>query len=186
MSSKIHHNTAKKAKKHGLTIKSVENEFEVHGMTGGLLAMHASASVALDRAIAKINDGLKPVATPEPKKAKPARKPRDEDEDEGDELEDEPEEGNSVVKHKYKQVYKGRPLKISCSDDLAVQIARHLKVKDEDGKLRIDPVKLQAFARANNVWDPKYSHLNVGMRRMNVVNRLRAKIRRDNHKVVWG
>lgn len=193
MSAKVHHATAKKAKKFGVELVAVENEFEAR-KDGKTLACHASASVAFEKAIKKLNA---PKATAKellvaavrkinkPKKAKTAR-----DEDESDEEieeieEDEPEEGRSIVKHKYKTAYKARPLKISCSDDLAVQIAKHLKVKDEDGKLRVDGAKLKVFARANGCWDPKYGNLNLGMQRMNVVNRLRAKIRRDKHTVVW-
>ena len=45
--------------------------------------------------------------------------------------------------------------------------------------------KLAAFAKANGCWDDKYDKLpNPGLIRMNVLNRLRAKIRKG-HKVIW-
>lgn len=47
------------------------------------------------------------------------------------------------------------------------------------------PEQLKSFAVANDVWDDKYDALpNPGLRRMNVVNRLRAKIKKG-HKVAW-
>ena len=44
--------------------------------------------------------------------------------------------------------------------------------KGEDGK--VDPDKLAKVAKANKVDLDKYSHLNIGMQRMNVGNRLRG------------
>lgn len=199
MSSRIHHATAKKARKFGVELVAVWNEFEAR-KNGQTLACHASASVALEKAIAKLGAkdaaAIKRIATRGMGKRKAkerdtirTRGAKDYNEDEllGEGELDEPEgEGRSIIKVKYKQAYKARVLKISCSDDLAVQLAKHLKIKDEDGKLRIDGAKLKSFARANGCWDPKYADLNVGMQRMNVINRLRAKIRRDKHVVVWG
>lgn len=203
MSSKIHHNTAKKAKKHGVELVSVENEFEARH-DGRTLASHASASVALDKALMlldpegvagkqdadlkRTNKAAAAIRAMIKPKAKKAKKPRRaiSDEDGEDDEDGDGDEGKSIVGAKYKARYKVRMLKTSCSDDLAVQIAEHIKTKDEEtGELRVDEVLLKRFAQANGCWDPKYAHLNVGMRRMNVVNRLRGKIRRDEHKVVW-
>lgn len=62
------------------------------------------------------------------------------------------------------------------SDDIVQQI------KDRCG---MDVTKLKSFATANGVWDDKYASLpNPGLVRMNVVNRLRAKVRKG-HAVVW-
>lgn len=61
-------------------------------------------------------------------------------------------------------------------DDLPLQI------KERFG---LDAAKLKAFALANGCWDDKYAAMpNVGLQRMNVVNRLRAKVRKG-HKVKW-
>lgn len=97
------------------------------------------------------------------------------DDDEGE------SEGRSVVKRTYKQRY--RPFKSTCGDELAQLVAGHLKVKTEDG-VRIDTDRLRKFATANDCWQPGYSNLNVGMQRMNVVNRLRAKVKKG-HDIVW-
>jgi hypothetical protein len=51
-------------------------------------------------------------------------------------------------------------------------------------KGRTDPAKLEAFARDNGVWRDGYLRLNVGMRRMNIGNRVRGKQRRGE-QIVW-
>jgi len=50
-----------------------------------------------------------------------------------------------------------------------------------------DDARLQQFATANGCWQDKYLELpNNGLRRMNVLNRLRAKIKNDPaYVVVW-
>jgi len=58
-------------------------------------------------------------------------------------------------------------------------------IEDESGDRRIDLTKLRRFALANDCWNPEYMKLNPGMQRMNVVNRLRAKVRRDAYEVKW-
>lgn len=191
MATRVHHATAKRAKKLGLVIEAIENEFTV-SKDGVQLASHASASVALDAAVAKLNDdplarvakATKAIRAASKPKAKKARKVADEDGDEDGDEDDKPE-GNSIIKRKYKESYKQRALKVSCSDEIAVHLAAHLKVKGDDGKPRIDPAALKRLAQANGCWDPKYVHLNMGQQRMNVVNRLRAKVRRDQHDIVW-
>jgi hypothetical protein len=183
MTTKIHHNTAKKAKAAGITLV-VEGQDIVAMIGDRRLASHMSGSVALDQAIAKLNGSTAPVVA----KAKPRKLPiEDDDEQDDDEQDDEDQDedqDNSIVKQKYKTRYK--PFRMTCGDDLAQAISAHVKeMDDEAGAPRIDPVKLKRFAQANGVWDPKYVNLNVGMRRMNCANRLRAKVRKG-HVVVWG
>ena len=64
----------------------------------------------------------------------------------------------------------------------------HLEIDftNEKGKVvrRIDTGKLRALAEANEVWDDKYARLNPGQQRMNVGNRLRAKIKKGED-IVW-
>lgn len=186
--ARIHHNTVKKAASHGIAL-SVEGDTIV-ATKGNLVVRHADAKVALEMLLAKL-------APAKPVKVKRARKPRDEDEgddeggeDEGDELpegeesdDEESDEGKSVVKRKYKQAY--RPFKMTCGDDISVQVSRHVMVKDDgDDKPHLDVKKLYRFAMANDCWSPDYNKLNPGMRRMNVANRLRAKVRKG-HKINW-
>lgn len=62
------------------------------------------------------------------------------------------------------------------------------KVPPDDMPERLkgyDPAALKAFAVNNGVWDDKYATLpNPGLVRMNVVNRLRAKVRKG-HQIRW-
>jgi hypothetical protein len=63
------------------------------------------------------------------------------------------------------------------ADDLGARLAEYAT----------DDAKLKKFGLANGVWDDKYLSLpNPGLRRMNVMNRLRNKIKKDaGYKVVW-
>lgn len=64
-------------------------------------------------------------------------------------------------------------------DDLGTRVVTHTTT---DGKF--DGVKLRKFAEANGVWQERYVSLNNGLQRMNVVNRLRGKVK-TGHVVVW-
>lgn len=69
-----------------------------------------------------------------------------------------------------------KPKPKAAIDDLGAQVSAFV-----DG----DAAKLKKFAQANDCWDAKYDALpSAGLRRMNVVNRLRAKVRKG-HQVVW-
>lgn len=100
----------------------------------------------------------------------------------GDTDEEGEDDGRSVVKKAYKRAYK--PFKSKCGDDLSKLISAHLQFKDEDGRVRTDEAKLEAFAKANDCWVNEYRFLNVGMRRMNVANRLRGKVKKGG-EVIW-
>jgi hypothetical protein len=183
----IHHNTLKRAAKFGLILTTVEladssTAFEViHD--GVVLSTASDPKDALDLAILAIAEGKAPApkkkskkATKMPAKAK-APKPRDEEDvDDEEDIDDEEDAGKSVVKPKYRTKY--RPHKMTCGDALSQQIRREFMTKKDpdSGKPRLDWVRFTAFAKANDCWDAKYAHLNPGMKRMNVVNRLRAKI----------
>jgi len=122
-------------------------------------------------------------------KKAPKRKMRVEEDDEEepedepvDDLEEEDDEPKSVIKRKYKERY--RPHRMTNGDDTARLVGEHVKFKDEDGKMRVDQEKLEHFAKRNGCWDERYRRLNGGMRRMNIVNRLRAKLRKG-HEIIW-
>jgi len=90
--------------------------------------------------------------------------------------------GRSIVKSKYKQLYK--PHKDKSGDDLSFQINKHVSREDDAGDMKINLDALRKFAKANGCWQEGYTNLksrtggwNAGMARMNVANRLRAKIR---------
>lgn len=105
------------------------------------------------------------------------------DDAEGD---DEEGETKSIVKPKYRALY--RPHKNTNGDGLAAQLRDYLTYEDDEtGETRIDGALLKRFAVANGCWVESYSSLkNVGMRRMNCANRLRAKLRKDpEFKIDW-
>jgi len=107
----------------------------------------------------------------------------EEDESNDSESSDEDsDEGKSIIKAKYKTRY--RPFKMTCGDDISQLVTKHVTVDlGKDGK-HVDRSKLEHFAKLNSCWDAKYASLNVGMVRMNVANRLRAKVR-HGHEIVW-
>lgn len=95
--------------------------------------------------------------------------------DEGDEQADEETESKSIVKRKYKKLY--RPHHDTNGDGLSDQIRSHVSKENEAGEMRIDVSALKRFAIANDVWQASYGLLNVGQMKMNITNRLRGLIR---------
>lgn len=61
------------------------------------------------------------------------------------------------------------------SDDLGAKVSELCGV---------DRAKLRKFAQANGVWDDKYAALSNGLARMNIVNRLRGKVKKG-YAVKW-
>lgn len=202
MSVRIHHATAAKARKVG--VRLVIDDGDVVALKGDReLARGLQGNLVLDRAIGKLEAAgdIGVLVQREAKRRRRAtRDPVDEDFEGGDENgndandevdaaegeDEESDEPKSVIKKKYKDRYK--PHRNTCGDDLRKQIFQHISVLGEGnkkGKRVIDKTKLRRFFNANGCWDPAYANLNVGMQSMNCSNRLRAKIRRDKHVVVW-
>lgn len=193
MTIKLHHNTVKKAASHKIVLTVVEGEVVASTKDGVKLASGLMGNKVLDEAIAKLGAPIvearakaKAAKKKAPKKAKRVVEEDDEELAEGDEAngdEDDAPEGKGMIKAKYKKVYK--PFKMTNGDDLNQLLAEHLKYKDPDGKMRVNQTKLVKFAKANDCWVDGYKHLNVGQQRLNVGNRLRAKIKKG-HVVSWG
>ncbi len=196
MTIKIHHNTAKRAARFGVTLTVSENEVEA-SKDGCVLASAPQANVALDKAIAVIErshnedeEGYEPEGDDDFEGEGQDDAEGDVDEEAGeDEEEGEDEDsGHSIVKLKYKKIY--RPFKQTCGDDLARRISTAIKVAvtvvTKSGKtkkvMRIDPKRLQRLARMNGVWSDEYLKLNIGQARMNVGNRLR-KLAKDGVEI---
>lgn len=89
--------------------------------------------------------------------------------------EEEEKESHSIVPPKYRARYK--PFKDTNGDGLSEQIKAHVSSENDAGEVRLSFSKLRRFAEANGCWSNDYSHLNHGQMKMNVTNRLRAKIR---------
>src|SRR5882672_7948708 len=167
---KVHHNTAKKARTHGITLNVLENEI-VASKNGTTLASGPQGNLVLDQAIARLNGSL----TGQPgSRAKLAaafkgnkqvlvtkQVPDEETEDDGagdEEIEDDHPEGASIIKRKYKEAY--RPHQMTCGDDLARDISAHVSETVEiDGKevIRVSLAKLRKFAKANECWVEGYA-----------------------------
>lgn len=190
MTIKLHHNTIKKAASHKIVLTVVEGEVVASTRDGVKLASGLMGNKVLDEAITKLGAPIvearavaKAAKKKAPKKAKRVVESDEGSEDEQEEGdEDDAPEGKGMIKAKYKKVYK--PFKMTNGDDLNLLLAEHLKYKDENGKLRINQVKLVKFAKANDCWVDGYKHLNVGQQRLNVGNRLRARIKKG-HVVSW-
>lgn len=189
---RIHHATAAKARKFKITLTIEENEVVATGPKGERLASGLQGNKVLEDAITKLTGKpAKGVAKAEkkakPAKAKKARKAKRHSEEEAEEdMEDEggDEEGQSrsVVKAKYKALYK--PHKNRSGDELSHRMNAHCSREDDDGEVKINLDALRKFAKANGVWVEGYASLrsrvgtfNGGMAMMNVNNRLRAKLR---------
>lgn len=209
---RIHHATAAKARKFKVELTIEDNEVIATAKDGTVLATGLQANKVLEEAITKLTGHpakKKAVKAATPKKARASKDEDGEEDEEGDEEEGDEEEaveelepeddseadqGKSLVKSKYKKLYK--PHKDKCGDDLSERLNAHVSVKTEDG-LRIDLKKLRKFAEANDCWVPAYASLksrtggwNAGMARMNVANRLRGKIRQakkagEEYEIVW-
>jgi hypothetical protein len=121
--------------------------------------------------------------------------PEPETEGADDDDDSDADQGKSIVKAKYRAKYK--PTKDKCGDELSFQISEFITVEDDAGDKKISKKLLRAFAEANGCWVPAYGSFvsrtgdwNGGMARMNVANRLRAKIRQakkaeTEFKIVW-
>lgn len=166
--ARVHHATAKKAAKFGIEITEKDGEF-VLTYDGNRLVVD-DAKDGVTQIVAWIEDASGEAEEPEWA---------------GDDEEDEDEDaGKSVVKRKYKQAY--RPFKQKCGDELSQLITEHVMVKDEDtGLVAVDEDKLKKFALDNGVWVASYAFLNVGMRRMNIRNRIAPRWKKDSNSIVW-
>lgn len=172
----IHHATAKKAAKLGLELIVQPDETVVAAViNGAVLATGINAKEALANAEAIINEEH----DNEEDEAEVDTQANGSDVKESDDEEatdDEPVE-RSIVKRKYRKRY--QPTNRSCGDELAKLVSAH--IRDDDV---INEDRLVRFAKANDCWIDSYATLNVGQRRMNVGNRLRAKVRKG-HEVIW-
>lgn len=212
---KIHHATLTKAKKFKITLTVEDNEVVATSAKGERLAAGLQGNKVLEDAITKatghapkgkaklpeqrLADGkVKLAAGKKARKAKPAPHSEEEaelDAEDGDDSD--ADQSKSIVKAKYKARYK--PTKDKCGDTLSFEINEHVTVEDDEtGEKKVSKKLLRAFAEANGCWVPAYGSLvsrtggwNAGMARMNVANRLRAKIRHykkemeEEYQVIW-
>ena len=94
---------------------------------------------------------------------------------------DEEEAGGNVVAEEYRKRYGSAQ---NCGDEMAAVFKDFVTSVDEAGKEFCDYRKLVEVADANKVDVERWGHLNIGMRRMNVGNVLRGKVKRGEKVVV--
>jgi len=100
-----------------------------------------------------------------------------------EQIKDEEEKvSRSIVSAKYRQRY--RPHDDRCGDELANAISEAICSPDEKGRMRVDMDKLRRLGEANGIDAERWSHLNVGQKRMCLGNVLRAKARKGV-EIVW-
>lgn len=157
----IHHATAKRAAALGLSLIVVDDFIAArsgeHVVCTGLVAK--DVLVDAEKAIA---NGWTPPVEP---------------------AQDDPRWRTSIVKPKYRRVY--APKGECCGDTIAAELKAYLTYVDEEtGEESLDLRLLRRFADANDCWVDTYAKLNPGQQRMNIGNRLRAKVRKG-HVVAW-
>ena len=180
---KIHHNTTKRADRAGLVIKVADDDQDSAVALRGTLVLSRGPDpkVVLDEALQQLNGGE------QPKRSRKAQvddnsEEAEVDEDEVDEADDsdgdeDEAELKSVVKPKYRKIYK--PHDDSCGDSLHRKIENEFTEGDD-----FDWPRFIRFAKANGCWVGSYASLNNGMKMMNVRNRLSKKVR-DKVEIDW-
>ena len=78
----------------------------------------------------------------------------------------------SVVKSKYRERYKATGY--NCGDLIAGELQAYV-CKLVGNRMQVDPAKLKEVAVANEVWNDRYTNLNMGLQRMTIGNRLRHR-----------
>lgn len=171
----IHHAVAKKAQKLGVTFTEANGGYIATHTATDTKADAASATDALDLVLKAVKAKAPKAARAKPAKGKKAkkRKAKKSDDDDEDEDGEEGAEPKSIVKKKYKKLY--RPTKDTNGDDFAQALHAALFPDGEE----FDIAAFNATCRANSIDPKRWAKLkNNGMRRMNCGNVLRGMIRR--------
>lgn len=164
MSSKpIHHATIKRAAKLGVTILQVEGGFMLNRTKDGLNSIDTFDSTA---------EALEAME-------------RDEVEFEED-ADTDASAKCGVMGKDYHDQYSHNPHGPGCGDTIDIEMRNAITVFDgKNGK--VDPTALQAIGESLGLWKPTWDGLNVGMRRMNLSNRIRGYLRNnENAEVTLG
>lgn len=185
MTTKIHHNTLKSAASHGMRIVEIAKGkgaavFEVRTLNCDILVDAAGEpKAALKAAIEMIEERAYENECEFDEALESFEEDNAQEGDEGDEG-----ETKSIIKHKYRVAYK--PHKYTCGDEITVMVREKFMTVDtgENNRKNMNMKAFIRFAKANDCWSDSYSALNNGMQRMNVVNRLRAKVKKGI-EIVW-
>ena len=199
----IHHATRKLAAKSGieLEITGVEGKERVEARkinSTTVLAFDVDAKTALEKAIQRLKTGAKPepvktvpgtyaamtgkrsIRAIKTKTVKPS-KPTDLPSGTKGAPKTFPVLG-SIVKRDYRKRYGSSQ---NCGDELAIALKGYCKEPTGRGnQTRLNVVKLEQVARANDVWEDRYGELNIGQYRMTIGVRLRGLLRKGTSVVV--
>ena len=90
-----------------------------------------------------------------------------------------------VMAKTYHDRYSANPHGPGCGDGLDIAIRTAIMVPVADGKTLVaDPERLKLIGVACDLWRYEWESLNIGMRRMNLANRIRAYLRNNAEGVV--
>lgn len=169
----IHHATARRATSLGVSLAQDEQGFVA--CKDGQTATGDTAKNALDALVEMLDD--------EDAADDAADHFHAELDDEiAAEADSEADTSRSVVKAKYRALYK--PNGGTCGDGLSKRLKNAFHVQTENGP-RLDMEAFREFARANECWVESYRSLDNGQQRMCVGNRLRNRVRQGEKIVGW-
>lgn len=150
----MHAQLATQVRQHGLLLVEKGSHVEVH-QRGKVLSFDTDSSRAVKKALEKIEEKrLRELKDDtEPVLKFPTKK--------------------SVVKDKYRQKYKANGY--HCGDEIAEELRLYV-CQMVGNRLAVIAEKLREVAEKNLVWETRYEALNMGLRRMAIGNKLRARL----------
>jgi hypothetical protein len=99
------------------------------------------------------------------------------------ETEEDAEEGSrhcGVMVKSYHDIYSHNPHGPGCGDRVDIEMRNAIMVPTADGKgTMVDEAALRKIGEDAGLWREKWNGLNVGMRRMNLTNRIRGLLRNN-------
>lgn len=153
-----------------LKIDLKDNEIEFGGRSGlqRLITLAVEGEISIP-----LLDG-DPLEAPDYSATSEEEEEEEEEPGEGEEPdEDEEAESHNVVPEKYRKRYGAKQ---NCGDDMALTLKDFVTKQDDKAKNFCDTALLQHVADQNGVSLAAWSHLNLGMQRMNLGNVLRGKL----------
>lgn len=94
-----------------------------------------------------------------------------------------PESGKcGVMNSSYHKRYSSNPHGPGNGDGLDIAL-RDAFVRKIDGKVKVDVLALKATGEACRLWNPSWEALNPGLQRMNLANRIRARLRNSPNSI---
>lgn len=158
MAKPIHHTIVKSAAKHGAVfVETADGGFQFKNAEG-LLSLESFNSVG--EAMEALKSDEVNYEAPRPAGSSAIR--------------------CGVMARVYHDRYSANPHGPGCGDTLDVEMRDAImRVFPEEKTPRVDPDALREIGETAGLWKPEWETMNVGMRRMNLANRIRGLLRRD-------